>query len=214
MYIIFFTLFHTLSYFLFLIPSSFLSQKNCPAVHRVLVTSGSVSNHILSLSYTPISRPTEASLTKSQAVYQKIFTLLYIDELLELVKQRFCELFKALVPPGTHPSNVIASISFDDEYTEILERVESTTKKRPIKQRTFEETSKGQDIIKNPKEAKKDKKKKNKKKKGDDGDGEDEGEGEGDGKGEPQEPGETETERKRRQFIGLNYSNLIPRVFN
>eukprot|EP00026_Physarum_polycephalum_P005169 Phypoly_transcript_05199.p1 GENE.Phypoly_transcript_05199~~Phypoly_transcript_05199.p1 ORF type:complete len:609 (+),score=172.80 Phypoly_transcript_05199:71-1897(+) len=143
------------------------------------------------------------------AVYQKIFTLLYIDELLELVKQRFCELFQTLIPPGTHPSNVVTTVNFDDEYNDILERVETTSKKRPIvKQKTFEQTSKGQDIIKG-KDDKPKKDKKKKKKKGDasdpDGDGEDEGEEKGD---DAAEPGETEIERNRRLFkarqLGLN----------
>lgn len=139
-----------------------------------------------------------------QAVYQKIFTLLYIDELLELVKQRFCELFQTLIPAGTHPSNVVTSVNFEDEYNDILERVETTTKKRPIKQKTFEETSKGQDIIKGKDDKKKDKKKK--KKKGDASDPNGDGEDEGDEKAaeDGKDPQDSEVERNKQKFIGLN----------
>lgn len=135
------------------------------------------------------------------AVYQKIFTLLYIDELLDLVKQKFVELFISLVPPNTPPSSVVLSAQqFEDEYTNILERVETTNKKRSFKQRTFEETNKGKDIIKDPKQKDKEKKKKKKKKGAADPDGDDdEDDEETDSKA--QEPGESEVDKKKRLFI-------------
>ena len=102
---------------------------------------------------------------------------------------------------------MVTTVNFDDEYNNILERVETTTKKRPAKMKTFEETSRGQDIIKG-KDDKSKKDKKKKKKKGDDsdpnGDGEDEGDEKvGDSKEGPQEPGESEIERNRRLFFGM-----------
>lgn len=125
--------------------------------------------------------------------------MLYIDELLELVKQRFVELFLTLVPPNTPHSSVVLSVQFEDEFNDILERVETTTKKRSFKQRTFEETSRGKDIIKDPKKKDKKKDKKDKKDKKN-GDGDDEDDEEADGS--PQEPGESEVEKKKKQFIG------------
>lgn len=116
------------------------------------------------------------------------------------MKQKFVELFLSLVPANTPPSSVVLSVQqFEDEYNNILERVETTTKKRNFVQKTFDETRKGQDIIKDPK--KKDKKKKNKKKGGDaDGDGEDDSDEEADS--QPRGSGETDVDKNKRLFIG------------
>lgn len=130
-----------------------------------------------------------------QAVYQKIFSLLYLDELLELVKQNFVELFKGLLPPNTPPSAFITPIQFEDRFVEIMDEVETTSKKRPIKQKKWEETEKAKDIIKV------DKKKDKKKKDDPNGDGGDENKG-----GKSQEPAgssESEVEKNRQKFIGM-----------
>lgn len=136
------------------------------------------------------------------AVYQKIFSLLYLDELLELVKQSFVEIFKGLVPPGTPPSSVVTQVPFDEQFLAIFDKVETTSKKRPFVQKRWEETDKAKDIVKSDDGKKK---KKDKKKKGDpnSGDGGDEqGDNKDDKKGAPQDPSSgSEVDRKRQNFI-------------
>lgn len=134
------------------------------------------------------------------AVYQKIFSLLYIDELLELVKQSFTELFKGLILPGNSPSSVVTQIPFEDQFNEIMEKVETTSKKRPIKQKTWSETTKAQDIVKSDKKEKKNKKGA---KEDDEVKSAPEGKGtdsEGDKKGKPQDP--EDVARKLKKMFG------------
>jgi signal recognition particle receptor subunit alpha len=117
------------------------------------------------------------------AVYQRILSLLYIDELLEIVKKKFCELFKEVVPAGS-PSAAPVAIPFEGHFSQILNEVESTSKRRPVAQKTFAQTDKGQAVRKNGGSQKSSKKKSSNESKSDDED-DDEAPKKGNGKRSP-----------------------------
>eukprot|EP01103_Thecamoeba_quadrilineata_P013220 TRINITY_DN3600_c0_g1_i1.p1 TRINITY_DN3600_c0_g1~~TRINITY_DN3600_c0_g1_i1.p1 ORF type:complete len:636 (+),score=152.31 TRINITY_DN3600_c0_g1_i1:25-1908(+) len=95
------------------------------------------------------------------AVYQRLLQMFYIDKLLELVKDRFLEIFKNLPP---HKRDLpLDDKYFLPRYQEIISEIMQTKNRSQNVPRTFEETQKGSEISKS-------KKKKNKKKKSQDQD--------------------------------------------
>jgi len=76
------------------------------------------------------------------AVYQRIFQLLYIDRLLELVKDSFLNLFKG------HLHSPIESKRSKVKYIEIIDRFQQEVKNKSANvPRPFEQTLRGRELI-------------------------------------------------------------------
>jgi len=74
-----------------------------------------------------------------KCVYQKLVQLLYVDDLLRVVKENFCNLLKKI--NFNTKSMGISTFNFDQEYQKILKAVEEHSKKNP---KTEEKTIKKQ----------------------------------------------------------------------
>jgi len=104
------------------------------------------------------------------AVYQKILQLLYIEEMLELVKKKFCSLFGDAVRAKT--INLSGPLAFDKPFERI--RLQCEAKAQEAKQargaqRRFEDTKRGKEVVESTKAKGEKKEKASKKSKGDEG---------------------------------------------
>jgi len=108
------------------------------------------------------------------AVYQKILQLLYIEEMLELVKKKFCSLFGDVVKAKT--INLSGPLAFDKPFERI--RLQCEAKAQEAKQargaqRRFEDTKRGKEVVESTKAKGEKKERASKKSKGDEGEADD-----------------------------------------
>ncbi len=99
-------------------------------------------------------------------VYQKILQLLYLEEMLELVKKKFCNLFGEAIKTKT--LDLSKPLAFDKQFEKVQQLLEvkaAEAKQTKASQRRFEETKKGQEVKKQKKNDKKEKKENDEEKK-------------------------------------------------
>jgi len=105
-----------------------------------------------------------------QVVYQKILQLLYIDELLQLVKEKFISLFgEALKAAKTPALQGAEPYPFTKHFNRIHDDCELRSREKKVKpqvQRSFQQTKKGKQKNERTGPSDENKKKKKKGKKG------------------------------------------------